>query len=342
MHRIAASVKISHMTPAVFGLPIAELALLIAGASFLVSVIALVWQVAKHLLDGGRVRVQLNPAIWEPGVKLVTNRDGRFPMPDLLKVFGTSVMPEYFEVAQLVVENPGRIAVTVSAPSLRVGGTGQKRYSVTPRMFAVPGMGEDTAVKDTVYRIEPYDRVTFIFDIWPSLTRLRNNVARTITLRGAIQVPGRRNLRLSSWGTAWRVPPECWTLREGLSEISPRTVMWRAGYRTIHGLSDGPNRLPVEDLRYVLFAAMRMSESEPTPQELADALDTVIGQFRDGMQYKSHKYMARSMIGALDAERGHLGGHGRSNRTGLPTRYPVPLVSHLHRLSALRRLRDQE
>lgn len=68
------------MTPEPLGVPVSLWALGASLLSLLIALSALGWQVAKHFLDGGRVRVYLNTAIWEPEFKLATNHSGRLQL----------------------------------------------------------------------------------------------------------------------------------------------------------------------------------------------------------------------------------------------------------------------
>lgn len=155
------------MTPTeLFGMPVATWALIVSILSFGIALVALGWQVVKHFLDGGRVRVYLNAAAWEPEHMLATNRSGRQLLnaesPGKGVTHGRAL-----ELAQLVVENPGKIPVTVYSPGLSITGHEKRNYTLVPRLFATErSFGPDQAVTDTVVRLEPYARVTFLLDYW--------------------------------------------------------------------------------------------------------------------------------------------------------------------------------
>lgn len=91
------------VAPSVVGVPVATLALIVASLSLVAALSALGWQIAKHLLDGGRVKVYLNSAVWEPDLRFLVDRSGKWHTTAKLGHIG----PENIEVAQLVVENPG-------------------------------------------------------------------------------------------------------------------------------------------------------------------------------------------------------------------------------------------
>ncbi|NGN95315.1 hypothetical protein G5C66_21570 [Nocardioides sp. KC13] len=94
------------MTPELFGLPVAVWALVVSLLSFGAALFALGWQIIKHFLDGGRVRVYLNAAIWEPGVVLATNHSGRMVLKNNHSAWSVT-RGRALELAQLVVENLG-------------------------------------------------------------------------------------------------------------------------------------------------------------------------------------------------------------------------------------------
>lgn len=115
--------------------PVAVWALGVSLLSFLIALAALGWQVAKHFLDGGRVKVYLNTAIWEPEVKLTTNSSGTLILQSDDSARSVT-HGRALELAQLVVENPGRAAVTIYSPGLSISGHGKKHHSLVPRMFS--------------------------------------------------------------------------------------------------------------------------------------------------------------------------------------------------------------
>ena len=142
------------VAPVLFGVPVAVLAFAVSLLSFAVALGALGWQIAKHRLDGGRPRVYLNAAIWEPGSKIMVNRSGKWEL-----VTGDLGNPgsENIELAQLVVENPGRTAITVYTPGLAVSGTDKPDYTISPRSFEVREFGADSSTGATSVRLDPYD-----------------------------------------------------------------------------------------------------------------------------------------------------------------------------------------
>ena len=47
------------MTPVFLGVPVAVWALIVSSLSFTIALVALGWQIIKHFLDGGRVKVSV-------------------------------------------------------------------------------------------------------------------------------------------------------------------------------------------------------------------------------------------------------------------------------------------
>lgn len=246
-------------SPELFGIPVAVLALGVAGLGFLISLVALGWQVLKHSFDGGRVKVQFNAAAWEPGMMLTVERSG------LWSLNADGQRPELIEVAQLVAENPGRTPVTIYSPGIAISGHGRKKHRISPRMFPLPDYHSDTAVTDTVYRLEPYDRVTFVLDYWSIMPRMKELAGRrTVTLRGVVEVAGKSGPRKSLWRRRWRIGPADWTAYRGVKELSPRMVMYRPLYISAYVDEEyKQGGLSRSMLGGVLFDAMEKFEERP-------------------------------------------------------------------------------
>jgi len=263
-------------TPELFGMPVAVLALIVAGAGFLVSFIALGWQISKHMLDGGRVRVYLNAATWEPDVKLTTNNTGKWKMA--AGEFGR-IAKENIELAQLVVENPGRTAITIHRPSLAISTRGKKEYFVTPRMFKLENYGSDTATAETVVRINPYDRVTFLLDYWSVIhSQLADSRNMHIKMRGSVLVAGRKRPRRSPRRLTWKLPKGAWTAYSDAKILSPFTVMWREICRSLLGgnkPTSDESSPPVGILGVILFEAMGRFDMRPTRGDFRSALKEI-------------------------------------------------------------------
>lgn len=110
--------------PEFLGVPLTVWAFGVSLLSFLIALSALGWQVAKHFLDGGRVKVYLNTAVWQPEYMIATNRSGKLAFKEG-SASRSVTHGEALELAQLVVENPGRTAVTIYSPGLQFSGHGK-------------------------------------------------------------------------------------------------------------------------------------------------------------------------------------------------------------------------
>lgn len=220
--------------PEVLGLSVVTLTLAISLLSFVAALVALTWQFAKHILDGGRVRVYLNAAIWEPDVMLATNRSGRFVHKNA-QVAHAVVRGRALEVAQLVVENPGRIPVTVYSPGLAFSGHGKKKHSVVPRMFGTDGAyGPDDAVTDNVVRIDPYGRVTFLLDFWSVMPGILEDAPKgEVVVRGQVDVAGKKRPQKSSRSRRWTIRSGMYTAIDGSPDFTPYAVIWGVMFRQL-------------------------------------------------------------------------------------------------------------
>jgi hypothetical protein len=170
-----------------------------ARLALLISIALALWNLAKHRLEGGRVRIRMRPGLhfdhglsqartWETVAEHATKRGG------------WSV-----EVAVVEVENVGRTAVTISGVGLAFRSRPwwrHKRRTVVPFGREAPG-----AMTATSHRLEPFDSATFVFDVWEGLEKGGNlgTPVRPLTVRAITKVAGRRRLRLSPWRSRWEV-----------------------------------------------------------------------------------------------------------------------------------------
>ncbi|MEV5175055.1 hypothetical protein AB0L10_29135 [Streptomyces flaveolus] len=293
-------------SPAVLGVPVAVLALAVSLLSFVVALGALGWQITKHRLDGGRPKVYLNVAVWEPNSKIMVNRSGKWELntTDL----GESGS-ENIELAQLVVENPGRTAITVYTPGLAIAGTEKPAYSISPRAFEARGFGADSSTSDTSVRIDPYDRVTFLLDYWSVVPRLLREAkgGGAIRLRGCISVAGRSKPCLSSKRLAWHIPPGAWTARRDIQEISPFTVIWRELFTANvkkHSSEEEGDGFPSYLLGVIVRTAMQRFDERPSAEKFIDALEQADRRYES--EHFRYEHLSFTMDESLDRHRGHL------------------------------------
>lgn len=292
------------------GLSTAVLAIIVSSSSFVLAVIALGWQIAKHFLDGGRVRVYLNTAILEPDYVLTVNRSGRHVMKDAeaarhVRLGGA------LELAQLVVENPGKVPVTIYSPGLRVTGHGKKSHTFTPRMYTLgEGFGPDEATTKTVVRLEPYGRVTFLLDYWGAVRGvLKSAEVDSISVRGYVGVAGRtKRPQKSSWWKRWKIGAGGYTAIEGPPQFSPLGVIWQVLYPSLpedvtdEQLRSGrPAPLTRGALHYTLEEAMGRFSERPERKQLEAAINEVAGQAGDRLPVASKLFETYQRLDEMEA-----------------------------------------
>lgn len=173
----------------------------VAWLALIVSLLVAGWQVLQHWLQGARVKVRMSPGYWDEyglardktwqHLEGMTRREGGWPL----------------EVAIVHVENRGRLAVTVSTPGLAMRSTRMwrrtPRHTATPRLLPAQGISRELRV-----RLEPYDSVTFVFDVWQALNPIRKSAyrpPRPLRVRAAMEVAGRRRVKRSSLLRSWKV-----------------------------------------------------------------------------------------------------------------------------------------
>lgn len=289
-------------------------ALIISICSFATALTALGWQIAKHFLDGGRVKVYLNVAIWEPGFSIVVKSSGRlsFKNEDAAREV---IRGNAFELGQLVVENPGRVPVTIYGPSLSFSGHGKKGHTVGPRLItAGDGFGANAATKDSVVRLEPYGRVTFLFDFWALMPGIFENASSDhVFVRGHIGVAGRtKRPQQSGWRRRWRVERGMYTAIDGSPPFTPFSVLWRSMYfRLPESAEDNPHRSPEAgraitrgDATFLLDEAMSRFDHRPDLDAMVIAVDELAKKRGDRFPAIGSSVMWGYI--ALDRMDGHL------------------------------------
>lgn len=203
------------------------------------------------------------------------------------------------ELAQLVVENPGKYPITIYSPGLSISGHKKKYHTIVPRMFTTPSSyGADRAIDEKVVRLEPYDRVTFLLDYWSAVPRLlENSPSNYIELRGCVEVSGRsRKLQKSKRRLRWKIQQGDYTAIEGLPKFSPLAVIWKRLYVQLPESSSDDNDRPTHGvlsrdmLEYILETAMSNFDERPKFEDLADKL-------KEASQELGYKYLlARSDV----------------------------------------------
>ncbi|MGW6035211.1 hypothetical protein ACWFOS_16280 [Gordonia terrae] len=298
--------------PELLDVPVAVWALGLSLLSLGIAIAALGWQVAKHFLDGGRVKVYLNAAVWEPEVSLFTVTNGNFGLPNE-NAARTVTHGRGLELAQLVVENPGRVPVTIHSPGLYITGHGKKNHSVSPRSFSTgESFGHDEATTDRTVRLEPYARVTFLLDylsVVPSM--MKDPKVKKIELRGQVGVAGRSSRpQRSSSRRKWAIERGTYTAIEGSPPFTPYAVLWRELYVQLP-VGDDPDRHPNSgraitrgEVSYILDEAMSRFEKRPEREELQRVVEELAE--KRGDRFPMVGFGLYEGYEALDMMAGHL------------------------------------
>jgi hypothetical protein len=282
-------------SPALWGIPVATLALLIALLSLAASIAAIGWQIYKHWLDGGLVRVYMNPICWDPvGGSYITNTTGRWQFSPGSR---HRADPTHIELAQLIIENPGRTAVTLHSPGLSLENSRHSHHVVCPTLISgelLPG-----AESNASPRVEPYGRVVFFFNYWQIVHGFaKESSGDLLEIRGAISVAGKTKISKSPKGVAWRIPREAVTIHGNHFLIDPTVVMWRTAYWAFR------EKVPPFLLAEIIRHAMDCSEERPTWEKFSS--DLTDSALRFDVDDFPGKRAARLLLGELDRYEGKL------------------------------------
>lgn len=137
----------------------------------------------------GRAMVLLKLAGFDPmRGALATTEEGKFRRTRN----GAPVM----ELAQVVVENPGRSPVTIRKVSLRLKGTSSRRRTVTPRVFELENMWSGSAVTETYKRLGAYDHTTYLMDFWSVVDNefSKDPTLHKMTMLAEVEIAGYRKV----------------------------------------------------------------------------------------------------------------------------------------------------
>lgn len=155
---------------------------------------------------------------------LATNRSGRVLLKDDQSAQAV-VRGRALEVAQLVVENPGRIPVTVYSPGLAFSGHEKEAFGGAENVqgwWAVrpgrPAHGQHRAHR----ALRAGD---FMLDFWSVMPGiLKDTPTGEVVVRGQIDVAGKRRLRRSSWWRRWKIHNGMYTALENSPDFTPYAV----------------------------------------------------------------------------------------------------------------------
>lgn len=254
---------------------IAWMSVVVSTLSFLMSIVLLSWQIRKHILDGPRIQLDINTVFYYPECEIGTNESGDFTykINHLSKGF---LRGDCVELCKIIIENPGREAVTIYSPGLELEFSGRTKY-FSPELYRLNIRGNNkgsTLDQDDTYRLEPYDRIVLYFDYWHIINMIRrkeNARDEKIQLRGSVRVVGKNN-RYQSTKTRWIINPGIYTAIEGNPRMSTYRVLLSSMSPYIPQETDSTNSVTRNSLEVVLQHAMEEFEKRPSIEEFIQAL----------------------------------------------------------------------
>jgi hypothetical protein len=132
------------------------------------------------------------------------------------------------ELAQVIIENPGRTGVTVTGVGLRVEGLSRaKHVLVTPRAFLLEGYGGAEARPEDYFRLEPYDRRTLLFDYWSVVDAEfdKDPSLREMAIHAEVTVAGHDHAFASKGHGYWRIQRGFVSAIKGHTIRRPRNIV---------------------------------------------------------------------------------------------------------------------
>jgi hypothetical protein len=205
------------------------------------SIFSILVTVLLRYLDGPRVRVRVRPVLLNVGLGgTYTYSGGRWPIPEL-EAIGTMRKPdpgEVIELAEIVIENAGRNAMTVYEVGFCWLGERtndqwwrrRARHANVPTPIRPPHAPEAAQVfaDGDRFRIQPSDSVTLLVNYWDAVRAQRPTPNGEIELRASVRVAGKRRLKKSPWKRRWHIPDDAVT-SVGTSKTMPlRAVISRS------------------------------------------------------------------------------------------------------------------
>lgn len=196
-------------------------AFFMALAALILTVSNITVTIANHRNTAGRVVVEMNAALLVPGRGVQTTPEGTW---GLRPYEG----PRYgVELAQVVLQNPGRTGATVLGVELEIQGAQELVYRETPEAFELRDHGTVSATKDRKCRLDPFDQTTYLLDFWHVVDEVFQNepTLRTINVRAATNVAGQNNPYNSAKHGWWTIPRHHVSLLPPYTRRSARSVI---------------------------------------------------------------------------------------------------------------------
>lgn len=188
---------------------------ILAGLAVIISLTGawITWHIHKE--SGGRVGVQMFAAAYRPFAgtgAFLTNSSGQMHLEES--------RDPVVEMCQVVIENPGRVGVTVTGVRLHVERRLGEKYTVTPRVFVLEGFSGEETNGETYFRLDAYDRKTVLFDCWSIIDSAFREDPGLLDIRisAEVTVAGHPNPFTSKKNGYWRIQ------RNRISAIGGGTV----------------------------------------------------------------------------------------------------------------------
>ncbi|GGJ20424.1 hypothetical protein [Paenarthrobacter histidinolovorans] len=247
-------------------------------SSFVMALAALVLTVANITAtvvnfrkSAGHVVVEMNAALLNPTRSLLSNDKGTWGL----------LLGEYrstgFELAKIVIENPGRTAATITQLDLRVTGSSNPAFAMGVKAITVKKLSETlggvTTSEGLPYRLEPFDQAVYLVDFWAVVRHVftQEPHLREINVWVSVKIAGQpRPYDSKSHGY--------WTIRrEWVSFVSPYTQ--RSAHSIIlaelMNVFDDPG-----EIRWLPQLASRIEQKitpESDPIDITSVLQEIIG-----------------------------------------------------------------
>lgn len=200
------------------------------------SVLGIVISVVLRYLDGPRMRIRLRAVLLDVGMGPTTTYDkGAWPIPaaDRQRSRALPASGDVVELAEIVVENEGRHAMTVYDVGFAWKGVRRKwwrrriRHSIVPTPILPQQADEQKYSNGDRFRVEPADMLNLLVDYWGIVRRSRPNRRGVLKLRAYARVAGRRRPKRSSVRLQWVIPDTAHTAIGGARKVPLRTVIAR-------------------------------------------------------------------------------------------------------------------
>ncbi len=252
-------------------------ALVVSWISLSIAILALAWSPFQHWLSGGRLRVSLDSVIWDSLGGVFSRDSGVWELPadNSLKWQPTRY---YFEAARVTVANRGRLPVSISVPVLRVGGTGNKHYTIGLPMLPAGIHEPPKSGEQSTYRIEPYGAISFMFDYWPSVQAMRpRSVGNELMFRAQVRTLGTGKETRSPRGSSWHIPNDRFSSRATVVALPHDLVAWRHLVMINALFGDENDKAPVSigSLDMIMMELFERFEETPSKKDFLKEFQAV-------------------------------------------------------------------